>query len=217
MEEIMENIWKSGEVIYTKNLCPGQKVYGEKSFSRDGESFREWEPRRSKLGAAIMKGLRETEIKKDSKVLYLGAASGTTISHVSDIVETGFVYGVEYSKKVVTDLLHVAKERKNLCPILGDARKPEEYENIVSTVDILFQDVAQPDQVKIFKKNFDKFVKEGGKGILAVKSQSISSSKPKKEVFEEQEEKLLETFKIVWKDNLEPYEKDHMVYVIEKK
>ena len=42
-------------------------------------------PFRSKLAAAILGGVENIWMKPGSKVLYLGAASGTTVSHVSDI------------------------------------------------------------------------------------------------------------------------------------
>ncbi len=217
MKEIHPGIHEHSGKLYTKNLVPGETVYGEKTVDEKGEEFREWEPGRSKLGAAIKNGLPETGIKKDSKVLYLGAASGTTVSHVSDIARKGVVFGIEYSKKVVRDLLRNSKKRENVCPILGDARKPSEYSNIVDKVDIVFQDVAQPDQAKIFRKNCDKFLKDSGIGLLAIKSQSISSSRPAKEIFREQEEKMKKFFEIKWKSGLEPHEEGHMFYLLEKK
>ncbi len=217
MKETYPNIWSKGKKIYTKNLVKGEKAYTEKFVETDIGEMREWDPSKSKLGAAIAKQIPETGIKKDSKVLYLGAASGTTVSHVSDIVEKGVVFGVEYSNKVVNDLLRTSKNRDNLCPILGDARNPEEYSGIVDTVDLVFQDVAQPDQTKIFRKNCEVFLKDKGTGILAIKSRSISSSESKKKIFEEQEKKLSRNFDIVWKKDLEPFEKDHRIYLLKKK
>ncbi len=216
MKEIHPNVWRKGKKIYTKNLVKGEKVYTEELVETNIGEMREWDPRKSKLGAAITKKIPKTGLKKDSKVLYLGAASGTTVSHVSDIVEEGIVFGVEYSNKVVNDLLRTSKNRDNLCPILGDARKPGEYNDIVDNVDLVFQDVAQPDQAKIFLKNCDAFLKESGVGILAIKSRSISSSKSKQEIFKEQEKKLSENFEIVWEKTLEPFEKDHKVYLLKK-
>lgn len=48
--------------------------------------YRAWNPFRSKLAAAILGGVDKIHMGPGKKVLYLGAASGTTVSHVSDIV-----------------------------------------------------------------------------------------------------------------------------------
>ena len=78
-------------MLLTRNLVPGDTVYNEKRITVDGENgekieYRVWNPFRSKLGAAILGGVDQIHIKPGAKVLYLGAASGTTVSHVSDIV-----------------------------------------------------------------------------------------------------------------------------------
>jgi len=81
-----------------------------------------------------------------AKVLYLGAASGTTVSHVSDIVgPEGTVFAVEYSERSGRDLVNMSKNRPNIVPIIEDARKPLKYRMLVSMVDCIFSDVAQPD------------------------------------------------------------------------
>jgi len=86
------------------------------------------------------------EVKPGAKVLYLGAASGTTVSHVSDIVgPTGLVYAVEFSHRSGRDLVNMAQRRTNVVPIIADARKPLDYRMLVSLVDVVFADVAQPD------------------------------------------------------------------------
>lgn len=214
MKEIHENVWREGEKLFTKNLVPGETVYSEKTKDIEGEEYREWDANRSKLGAAVMKGMPVTGLENDSRVLYLGAASGTTVSHVSDICSEGVVVAVEYSSRVVIDLLRNSKNRENLCPVLSDARKPDEYMGMVGEVDMVFQDVAQPDQVKIFKKNCRKFLKDGGVGVLAVKARSISSSEPVEKVLEEQRKKLEKDFEVEWSSRLEPFEKDHVVFLV---
>ena len=94
--------------------------------------------------------MAEIGIGPGSKVLYLGAASGTTVSHVSDIIgPTGVVYGVEFSHRVGRDLVNMAKKRTNIIPIIHDARKPQDYRFLVGMVDVVFADVAQPDQARI--------------------------------------------------------------------
>ncbi|HVP92352.1 MAG TPA: fibrillarin-like rRNA/tRNA 2'-O-methyltransferase, partial [Acidobacteriota bacterium] len=84
--------------LATKNLTPRINVYGERLLRVEGVEYRVWDAFRSKLAAAILKNLQTVPIEPDHRVLYLGAASGTTASHVSDIVgEKGHVYCVEFA------------------------------------------------------------------------------------------------------------------------
>jgi len=203
------NIKKINNSIATKNLCPGVRVYGE----REIRGFRVWNPKRSKLSAAIFKGLKEFPFKRDSKVLYLGAASGTTSSHISDIVDSGIVYCVEFSPRVFSKLLEVCKKRKNMVPILEDARFPERYEPFIDVVDVIYQDIAQPDQVDIAKRNADYFLRKGGYLFLALKARSIDVSKSPKKVLKNEIKKLKREFNLLEKISLEPYHKDHFMIV----
>lgn len=163
------------DALVTKNLVPGDAVYGEKRISVDIENggkieYRVWNPFRSKLGAAILGGVEDIHIKPGSKVLYLGAASGTTVSHVSDIVgPEGRVYAVEFSHRSGRDLLSVAQKRSNIVPIIEDARHPHKYRMLVSMVDTIFADVAQPDQARIVLLNAQYFLKIGGHVVISIK------------------------------------------------
>lgn len=144
--------------MVTKNFFPGESVYNEKRMSveENGEKieYRVWNPYRSKIAAAVVGGISDIHIKPGSKVLYLGGASGTTVSHVADIVgPTGVVYAVEFSHRSGRDLVNMAKKRTNVVPIIGDARKPQEYRFLVGMVDVVFADVAQPDQARIMGMN----------------------------------------------------------------
>ncbi|RLF78334.1 fibrillarin-like rRNA/tRNA 2'-O-methyltransferase [Thermococci archaeon] len=205
------------ERIATKNLVPGQKVYGERVINWNKEEYRIWNPRRSKLGAAILKGLKNFPIKPGKSILYLGIASGTTASHVSDIVGwDGMIFGVEFSPRVLRELVPLVYERKNITPILGDATKPEEYRALVSKVDVIFEDVAQPTQAKILVDNAKAYLKSGGYGMISIKSRSIDVTKPPEQVFNEVEKELGEYFEIVERISLEPYEKDHALIVVRK-
>ncbi len=201
--------------IATKNLVPGQRVYGERLFKwKDGE-YREWNPYRSKLAAALLKGLEELPIKEGDRVLYLGAATGTTPSHVSDIVgEKGKVFAVEFAPRVMRELVVVAEARPNLYPILGDARKPHEYRYIVEMVDGIYADVAQPEQAALVADNADFFLKDGGWLLLAIKARSIDVTKEPSEVFKREIDVLKQRgFEIIDMVHLEPFDKDHaMVY-----
>lgn len=208
MEEIQPGIYERNGEIYTK-AASNEKVYGEKFIEENGEKYRRWNPNRSKAGAAVKKGL-ELGLEKDSEVLYLGAASGTTVSHFSDVVTEGFVFGVEYSDTVIRDLVHVAESRENIAPILGNARNPEEYGDLVEEVDVVFQDISQKDQPEIFIRNAEKYLKDDGVALLAVKAQSISSSRDPQKIFKEVKEKLAEKFEVTEETLLEPYEVDHL-------
>lgn len=209
MEEIQPGIYENNGKIFTK-AASKERVYGEAFVEEDEESFRRWDPNRSKMGAAVKKDI-DLELEEDFEVLYLGAASGTTVSHVSDIVTEGFVFAVEYSDTVIRDLVHVAEERENIAPILGNARNPEEYDDLVAgKVDLVFQDISQSDQAEIFNKNCEKYLREDGTALIAVKAQSISSSRDPGQIFEEVKEKLEEKFDIGEEMLLDPYETDHL-------
>ncbi|KAF5731155.1 hypothetical protein HS088_TW19G00760 [Tripterygium wilfordii] len=140
------------DALVTKNMIPGEAVYNEKRISVQNEDgtkieYRVWNPFRSKLAAAVLGGVDNIWIKPGAKVLYLGAASGTTVSHVSDIVgPDGVVYAVEFSHRSGRDLVNMAKKRTNVIPIIEDARHPAKYRMLVGMVDVIFSDVAQPDQ-----------------------------------------------------------------------
>ncbi|MEM4080472.1 MAG: fibrillarin-like rRNA/tRNA 2'-O-methyltransferase, partial [Metallosphaera sp.] len=172
MENVYECVYVDGTVrLCTKNLAKGFTVYGERTVNYDGIEYREWNAFRSKLAGAILKGLKENPVKKGSKVLYLGAASGTTPSHISDIVEIdGKVYGVEFSPRVVRELILVAQHRPNLFPILADARFPHSFAPLVEDSDVLYVDIAQPDQTDIAIYNARYFLKDGGHLLLAIKA-----------------------------------------------
>ncbi len=139
---------------------------------------------------AIMKN-REVPIEKGNKVLYLGASHGVTAEIISKRVgEEGFVFCLDISHEVMRSLLPFCEKHENTCPLLFDASKPEEYENRVTEVDMIYQDLAQKNQVEIFKKNAEKFLKKHGKFILIIKTQSIDSIKEPSEVLKTVLEKL---------------------------
>ena len=214
MEEIQPGIFSQSDNLYTINQVPDEKVYGESLQDVDGEEYRAWHANRSKVAAAVKNGV-ELGVSRSDDVLYLGAASGTTVSHFSDILTDGFVFAVEYSETVGRDLVKVADKRDNIAPIIADARKPEDYSDLVPEVEVVFQDISQRDQPEIFIKNARKFLKEYGVALIAIKAQSISSSRDPEEVFEEARDKLEEEFKILDETRLEPYEKDHLFLKME--
>ncbi|MEW5955781.1 MAG: fibrillarin-like rRNA/tRNA 2'-O-methyltransferase [Candidatus Micrarchaeota archaeon] len=199
--------------LATKNLVPGTTVYGEKTFRESGQEYRAWDPRRSKLAAAIVKGLRDCPVKPGMTVLYLGAANGTTASHVSDVVgESGSVYCVEFSAHAMRDLLRVCEQRKNMFPILADARLPEKYVDAVpAKVDLVYADVADRDQTQILLRNAKQF--NAGLLAIAVKARCINSVKPPKQVFAEERQKITGEAEVLDFVLLDPFEADHCFIV----
>lgn len=202
--------------LATKNLTPGKSIYGEHLISHKGVEYRLWDPFRSKLAAAILKGLNVVPIQLSHKVLYLGSASGTTASHVSDIVSVGgHVYCVEFAARSMRDLVNnVATFRPNMTPVLGDARLPEKYSMFLEQVDDIYCDIAQPEQAKVLADNADLFLKEDGWAMLAVKSQSIDVTKEPAEVYRREVNVLKSrSFAIIEVVPLEPYDKAHAMIV----
>lgn len=214
-----EGIFWINNKLATVNLVRREKVYGEELIRFDKVEYRIWDFWHSKPAAAIKNGLKVFPLKKKMKVLYLGAASGTTISHFSDIVgNEGIIYGIEISERVLRELISVAKTRGNIVPILADARKPEDYEKIIlEKVDLVYCDVASPDQVDIIIRNSKKFLKPNGYAIIAIKSQSINAVLPPKQVYEECLKKLEDHFEVLDKVKLDPYEKFHLFVVLRLK
>lgn len=203
--------------IYTKNLVPGKMVYSERLINLNGSEHREWNPKRSKLAAGIMRGMSVTGIKEDSIVLYLGAASGTTVSHVSDITKNGFVFALDFAPRVVRDLVFVCEDRKNIAPLLADANKPETYAHRIVKVDMIFQDIAQKNQTEIFLKNIRKYLKDNGVAIIAVKARSIDVTKKPGQLFAQVRRDLEKELKVIDYRTLEPFEKDHCIIVCKKR
>ena len=204
----------------TLNLTPGKTVYGEKIIKVDGPDgtkteYRVWNPFRSKLAAGILGGIENIWMGPGKKVLYLGAASGTTVSHVSDLVgPEGTVYAVEFSHRSGRDLINMAKNRPNIVPIVEDARHPLKYRMLVSMVDCIFADVAQPDQARIVSLNAHYFLKPKGHVVISVKANCIDSTVPAEAVFARERNKLAEDkIKPLEQLTLEPYERDHAVVV----
>jgi len=206
----------------TENLTPGESVYNEKRVSVVAEKdkdtakkteYRVWNPFRSKIAAAVVGGIGDIYMKPGSKVLYLGGASGTTCSHVADLVgPTGSVYCVEFSKRSGRDLVNMAKKRTNVIPIIEDARHPQKYRMLMPMVDVIFADVAQPDQARILGINAAMFVKNRGHFVISIKASCVDSTQPAAVVFASEIEALKrEKFRPVEKISLEPYERDHIV------
>jgi len=203
--------------LATENLSPSRSVYGERLIRYGGVEYRLWDAFRSKLAAAILKGLKTVPIKPNHSVLYLGAASGTTSSHISDIVgDRGHVYCVEFASRSIRDLVdNVCAYRPNMSPILEDARFPERYALFIGgKVDDIYCDIAQPEQAKVLADNADAYLRRFGWIMLAVKAQSIDVTKEPSEIYKH-EAKVLEKrgFRMEEVVHLEPYDKAHVMIV----
>ncbi|KAG9519112.1 Fibrillarin, partial [Aureobasidium melanogenum] len=214
------------DMLCTRSMAPGVSVYGEKRITVDspapvvenGETaaatkveYRVWNPFRSKIAAGILGGLQDIYMKPGSKVLYLGSASGTSVSHVADIVgPTGTVYAVEFSHRSGRDLINMATHRTNVIPIVEDARHPLKYRMLVGMVDCIFADVAQPDQARIVGLNAHLFLKVGGGVLVSIKANCIDSTAAPEAVFAREVQKMREE-RIKPKEQLtlEPFERDH--------
>ena len=214
MKQIFDGVFRDGNRIYTRGT---KSVYGERLISADAVQLREWLPERSKLGAAIVNGLSELPIKPGSIVLYLGASTGTTISHVSDIIgNSGIVYGIEFAERVLRSLFPLAEDRKNIAAIKADARKPEDYA-WVEECDVLFCDVADPQETEMAIRNAREFLRGGGYLMMAIKSQSIDVTKQPKQVYQEERKKLENAgFSVVQMIDLEPHEEKHAMIITRK-
>jgi len=187
-------------------------VYGERIL----EGYRIWDPFRSKLAALLLKCSRPAlRLDRDSKVLYLGAATGTTVSHVSDIVSQGLVYAVEFSPRAMRDLLRLCERRKNIVPILADASHPEDYAFMVEPVDLVYQDVAQRSQADIASANCLRYLKPGGDLLLMLKSRSVDVNASPQEVLSWEKKKLhgLQLHDIL---DLLPFHQDHWAILAKK-
>jgi fibrillarin-like pre-rRNA processing protein len=211
MKEIFPGVYSIEGRLAVLNPVPGYRPFDDEVVKVGKKEFRMWNPYRSKLGAALVKGIKEFPIKKDSKILYLGAAHGFTVSFISSILtdENGIVFAVEFSERCFNELLPLCQRYKNISPIMADARKPELY-YWIEKVDVVFCDISQPDETEIAIRNCKEFLKPDGYLMLSIKSRSIDITKSPSKVYQEEIEKLRKAgFKIIdWK-TLDPLERAH--------
>ena len=182
----------------------GEPVYGEQV---DGE-WRRWDPHRSKLGAMLDRGI-ETGLEGGERVLYLGAANGTTVSHVSDFA--GPTYAVEFAPRPMRDLLSVADSRTNVFPLLKDAHHPDRYTHVVEPVDAVIQDVATRGQAQVALEN-RRFL-DDGRLIAAIKARSEDVTRDPDSVFEDVLAELETGYEILETQRLEPFHDDHLAVI----
>ncbi|MBI4045028.1 MAG: fibrillarin-like rRNA/tRNA 2'-O-methyltransferase [Candidatus Diapherotrites archaeon] len=219
-KRLFDGVYSINGHLATKNMVPGVKVYGEELHKIGKTEYRWWNPYRSKIGAAVKKGLKFFPFKKGSIVLYLGSSEGTTVSHISDIVgPKGVIFGVDINAKVMQKFIYLCEKRKNLIPVLEDANKPELLLDAMGEIkaDVVFQDISQKNQSEIFLKNCREFLKPKGHALISVKARSINPVDNAKKIVEEQRKEIAKELRILQALSLEPFEKEHGFFVCEKK
>jgi len=190
--------------LATRSTDPAP-VYGERIMG----GYRLWDPFRSKLAALLLKSKgRGLRLKRDAKVLYLGAATGTTVSHVSDIVVDGLVYAVEFSPRSMRDLIRLCERRKNIIPILADAARPEAYAALVEPVDLVYQDIAQRNQAEIASLNCARYLRSEGELLLMLKTRSVDTIASPETVLQREKKNLL-GLDLIDVIDLLPFHQDH--------
>ncbi len=201
-------VYTDGKNYYTRTKI-GESIYGEKIVRKGTWYYRLWDPHRSKLSSAMHAKLRNFPFK-DSKILYLGAATGTTVSHISDLAKV--VWAVEISPISMNSLVSLAERRKNVIPILADARYPKRYAMFVDSPDVIYQDISQRDQVNIFLKNMDFFNPKYG--FLMLKTRTIDMRKRPRDVMNESKKIIEKKYGIVEVVNISRYQKDHYAVMV---
>jgi len=195
--------------------CKNISVYGEQLRTIDGVEYRSWNPFRSKMASALLKGIKQVSLSSKSRMLYLGAASGTTVSHFSDILTEGLIYAVEHSPIAAKELVKLAKQRDNVIPIFADANHPEIYDTIVPMVDLVYQDISQRNQADIFTRNMKRFLAKNGQGIIMVKARSIDVSLQPVKAYDLVRKQITEQkYRVNQQLILSPYEKDHACLLV---
>lgn len=220
LKKVFDNVFELNGRLFTQNLVLGKKVYGEKLVEINGIEFRQWDAFRSKLAGAIQNGLKEFPIKEGNKILYLGSSEGTTVSHLSDIIESnGIVFGVDVAERVMRKFIEICGDRENIIPILADANQPQNYAEYLNgiEIDLMYQDISQKNQAEIFNKNAKAYLKKGKFALIAIKARSISQEKNLQAIFEKELNELKEEFEILQTIKLEPFDKEHLMVFCRKK
>ncbi len=204
-------VYEKNGGYYTKNLIKGP-FFGEKIIKDRDEEYRYWDPYRSKLSAAMKRGLKTFPFRIDSHVLYLGSSFGNTVSYISDICTNGYIFSIEKAIKPFSSLLTLSRLRKNIFPILEDANHPENFSIFVDFPEILYQDIAQREQTEIFLKNLN-FFKTIKTGFLFLKTRAIDTVADPGTILNSEIKKIGNVFEVI---DIHPYERDHFLIVVKK-
>jgi fibrillarin-like pre-rRNA processing protein len=208
-------VWRRGRELYTPNLRPGERVYGEELVVEDGIEYRHWDPWRSKLAAYLLNGASRLPFDHPRRVLYLGAAHGTTLSHLSDLLPDSELFGVEKSGGSFSALLSLSRRRPNLFPILADAQLPERYLADVAPIDFLYQDIAQRNQADVFAENATAVLSAEGTALLMLKVRSVTQRRSVAAVVAETRTTLTRLgWQVVDQRSLAPFSRDHVALAV---
>ncbi len=217
VKRVFEGVYRVGGKLATKSMAPGTRSYSEELVKEGKDEYRMWNPYRSKMAAALLNGLKGFALKGGSRILYIGAATGTTASHLSDIVgKEGVVYCIELSERNMRELIRVCEARTNMLPILGDARQVELYANDIEGCDVIYQDASAREQAQMLMVN-SRFLKKGGIAYFIIKSQSVDVSMQPKDVFKMELKVLEHEFELLETVELEPFDRMHMFCVLRKR
>jgi fibrillarin-like pre-rRNA processing protein len=209
------NLRKEGRELYTRSARPGRAVYGEALRPFEDGEYREFDPWRSKLAAYILRDGPPPEIPRLRKLLYLGGAHGTTVSHLSDLLPQVPLFVVEKSPMTFAALLALAKDRRWVHPILADAHLPERYRADVGTVEFLYQDIAQRDQAAIFAENALACLRPHGEGVLMLKVRSVTQRRSVGQVIQETRRTLSEHgLEVTGQLSLAPFAREHIALTV---
>jgi fibrillarin-like pre-rRNA processing protein len=208
--------YRHGKDLYTLNRDPGHRVYGEELRVESGVEYRRWDPWRSKLAAWLLRREGPSLSGPPRRVLYLGGAHGTTVSHLSDAWPDASIFVVEKAPLSFSSLLELAKRRENLLPILSDAQLPERYAADVGEAEFLYQDVAQRQQAGIFTENARAALSAGGHGLLMVKVRSVTQARSTRSVLSEARQEIARAgWSVRESTDLAPFARDHAAFWIE--
>jgi fibrillarin-like pre-rRNA processing protein len=211
----MERLVRRGGDLFTVNLEPGRKVYGEDLVQDGGTELRRWDPWRSKLAALLLRHKGFELPEHPQRVLYLGGAHGTTVSHLSDLWPETPIFAVEKSPVAFASLLALARRRSNLMPLLADAQLPERYSADVEGAEFVYQDVAQRAQATIFIENLRACAAAGSVGLLMLKTRSVTQRRPPSAIVAEARAELSrEGFAVPPATDLSPYSRDHAALTV---
>lgn len=208
-------VYREGRDLFTVNGVPGSRVYGETLRAVRGVEYRQWDPFRSKLAALLLRGAPSDLFRNVSSVLYLGAAHGTTVSHLSDLWPAAPIFAVEKSPTAFAPLLALARRRSNLFPILADAQLPERYRAEVGRVDLLYQDLAQRNQTQIFVENLRSCLAPGRSAVLMLKVRSVTQRRPSAVIVRESRLDLERAgVRVRAEQPLAPFSREHTALVV---
>ena len=211
-----ERVYRDGRDLFTVNRTPGTKVYGETLRTVDGVEYRQWDPFRSKLAALLLKDAPANSLGPPPRtVLYLGAAHGTTVSHLSDLWPDAMIFAIEKSPTSFARLLALAHQRPGLVPILADAQLPERYQADVGAADLVYQDLAQRNQAGIFVENARACLGDGGRGVLMLKVRSVTQQRPTAAVVREARSVLSSAgLQVDFETALAPFSREHVALTL---